>query len=114
MGVDATLFIVAKWSDEEWVSGQATIELDRDYELWAKLQAIPTCGHARRIELIRASWNSEGYYLFGDSYHPDRGFKWCNVNDLDSILLGVEGTNGNILNFVRQTYAGQKFLIIWY
>jgi len=124
MGVDATLFVVAKYSNGEWLYGDATISLRRNYDLWAKLEALPTCGHARRIQLMRASWNkdsegnrvteddNEGGYLFGDSYGPDRGFKLYNVDDLGSIV--EDETNGRILDFVRQTYAGQKFLIIWH
>ena len=126
MGVDATLFVIAKYSDDEWIYGDATIELIRDYRLWGTLGTLPSCGNAKRIQLMRASWtmdsegnrvtegDNEGGYLFGDSYGPDRGFKLYNVNDLDAILALEDGRNGLILNFVRQTYDGQKFLIIWH
>mgnify|MGYP003455364519 CR=1 FL=1 len=123
MGVDATLFVVADHSSDDWVYGDATINLCRHYDLWKKLEALPVCGHARRIQLMQASWNrdSEGRggggdnehgYLFGDSYGPDRGFKLYNVDDLGSIV--EDETNGKILDFVRQVYAGRKFLIIWH
>jgi hypothetical protein len=123
MGVEATLFVIAKYS-RDCMYGDATIELNRDYTLWTKLNALPVRGHANSLQLMRGSWNAdsdgkrvtpedcEGGYLFGDSYNPEGGFNLYDVNDLG--LSMAEGKNGDILNFVRQTYAGHRFLIIWH
>lgn len=123
MGVDATMFVVADYSRDDRFYGAATIALCRDYDLWGKLNALPERGCTKRIQLPRASWacrsdgsgrdyEHEGGYLFGDSYNPDGGFVLYSVDDLAGVE--AEHTNGKILRFVRETYPGHRFLIIWH
>lgn len=124
MGVDATIYIVASYSRNEWVFADATIGLRRNYDLWSKFDSLQSCGHVKRIQLMQASWctasdgsrivepDCEAGYLFGDSYRPGKGFALYRVSDIDPAW--ADGTNGKILEFVRNTYADQNFLIIWH
>lgn len=125
MGVDATIYVMAPYSQSDLAYGDACICLRRRRDDWTILDSLPKSGKVPALHIMHATWakcsdgtrpgdpDREGGYLFGDSYTPDGGFTVYEVASLAPVLLNFSEYNRKILAFILATYPKHKFLIIW-
>ena len=131
MGVDATVFVLARYSDKRDGTAfvAASINLLREGDLWAKLRNIFTRAPTRhawdRAQVPRGSWTGmydgrpeewgghECGYLFDDSYG----------NPLISVPMSLfkgahrfaeYGFNQRALRFLAEQYPDNDVLIVWH
>lgn len=99
------------------------VSLDRNYDLWRALEAVPLVGKYKRLQVMQGAWgrdsqgarlpdDQETGYLFGDSYFPDAGFKARLVSDLASIP--AEGRNKQILDMICAIWPAHAFILIFH
>lgn len=123
MGIDCTLFVVAGYSRDTAYAAM-TIELNRERDLWRKLEALPSEKKWSRIQVPRGSWvtysdgtkpadqdDRELGYLFTDSY--DAPLRSVRSGDLRSVTSEYP-SNASALAFVADQYPDHDVILIWH
>lgn len=106
MGVDCTLFVLAEGTTMGRY--EASFDLWRDSDLWETLQALP---QARPCpQLCHTAW---GEVVVTEDKYGD-ALERRPVEVLTGLgIADWESGNGSMIEFVRQWYPTQEFVLFW-
>lgn len=129
MGVDATIFVVADFSDETGYL-TATFRLKRDSDFWDILEAIEADRTWAQIQLPQGSW--AGFSIRGEEHGaaiPDAFKEWergylradnygnklqsFKGRELASLESDYSDFNTAVMAFVGEHYADHDVIIFW-
>lgn len=125
MGIDASLFVIAKWSTNGTGFVEHVLRLDRDSELWEQLHSIPTVKDWPIVQLPCGTWS-----VFSDGEEPvskggaeERGY--LTEDSYGDSLVARSGAavamaattsafNHNVLRFVGEMFGDRDIVVFWH
>ena len=109
MGLDLTLIPIGHDSSE-WGFGHELINLERDYELFDKLQKLPTSAVPSYFATFRAC-GADGEVRYGDTQSTPYGEPLRAVTMAQLKAMQIEGAAGA---FIAASPDGQRVALFWH